>query len=79
MPCRPWLLSASRGRSSLITGRAGLRLRWVGREILTQDKCNVLVDSFVLWRVEDPLRFAQTVRTRIEAEARLLVRSPEAS
>ena len=41
-------------------------------EMLTQDKRNVLVDSFVLWRIEDPLRFAQTVRNRIEAEARLL-------
>lgn len=41
-------------------------------EMLTRDKRNVLVDSFVLWRIEDPLRFAQTVRTRLEAEARLL-------
>lgn len=41
-------------------------------EMLTRDKRNVLVDTFVLWRIEDPLRFAQTVRTRLEAEARLL-------
>ena len=41
-------------------------------EMLTRDKRNILVDSFVLWRIEDPLRFAQTVRTRLEAEARLL-------
>ena len=41
-------------------------------EMLTLDKRNVLVDSFVLWRVEDPLRFAQTVGSRLEAEARLL-------
>ncbi|MEL7059398.1 MAG: protease modulator HflC [Acidobacteriota bacterium] len=41
-------------------------------EMLTRDKRNVVVDSFVLWRIEDPLRFAQTVRTRQEAEARLL-------
>ncbi len=41
-------------------------------EMLTRDKRNILVDSFVLWRIEDPLRFAQTVRTRREAEARLL-------
>jgi modulator of FtsH protease HflC len=40
-------------------------------EMLTQDKKNVLVDSFVCWRIVDPLRFAQTVRTRAEAEARL--------
>lgn len=41
-------------------------------EMLTRDKRNILVDSFVLWRISDPLRFAQTVRTRLEAEARLL-------
>ena len=41
-------------------------------EMLTRDKRNILVDSFVIWRIEDPLRFAQTVRTRTEAEARIL-------
>jgi len=41
-------------------------------EMLTQDKKNVLVDSFVCWRVGDPLLFAQTVRGRAEAEARIL-------
>ncbi len=41
-------------------------------EMLTRDKRNVLIDSFALWRVEDPLRFAQTLGSRLEAEARLL-------
>lgn len=48
-------------------------------EMLTRDKkcspatrSNVLVDSFLCWRIADPLRFVQTVRTRPEAEARLL-------
>ena len=41
-------------------------------EMLTKDKRNVVVDSFILWRIEDPIRFAQTARTRPEAEARLL-------
>ncbi len=41
-------------------------------EMLTRDKKNVLVDSFLCWRVEDPLLFVQTVKTRAEAEARLL-------
>lgn len=41
-------------------------------EMLTQDKKNVLVDSFICWRIADPLRYTQTVRTRPEAEARLL-------
>jgi membrane protease subunit HflC len=44
----------------------------VPTEMLTQDKKNVLVDSFLCWRIADPLRFAQTVKTRNEAEARLL-------
>lgn len=41
-------------------------------EMLTRDKKNVLVDSFLCWRIENPLLFAQTVKTRLEAEARLL-------
>ena len=41
-------------------------------EMLTQDKRNVLIDSFILWRIADPLKFVQTLRTRPEAEARLL-------
>ena len=41
-------------------------------EMLTKDKRNVVVDSFILWRIADPVRFAQTARTRPEAEARLL-------
>lgn len=41
-------------------------------ELLTGDKKNVLVDSFLCWRIVDPLRFVQTVKTRPEAEARLV-------
>lgn len=41
-------------------------------EMLTRDKKNVLVDSFLCWRIADPLRFLKTVRSRAEAEARLL-------
>ncbi|MBD3336901.1 MAG: protease modulator HflC [Candidatus Eisenbacteria bacterium] len=41
-------------------------------EMLTEDKKNVLVDSFICWHIDDPLRFTQTVGTRVEAEARLL-------
>lgn len=41
-------------------------------EMLTGDKKNVLVDSFLVWRIADPLRYVQTVKTRPEAEARLL-------
>ncbi len=41
-------------------------------EMLTLDRKNVLVDSFVCWRIDVPLRFTQTVSTRAQAEARLL-------
>jgi membrane protease subunit HflC len=41
-------------------------------EMLTGDRKNVLVDSFIVWRVADPLRFAQTVRRTDQAEARLV-------
>jgi len=41
-------------------------------EMLTMDKKNVLINSFLCWKIADPLRFAQTVKTRTEAEARLL-------
>ncbi|MEM6796851.1 MAG: protease modulator HflC [Acidobacteriota bacterium] len=41
-------------------------------EMLTLDKKNVVVDSFLCWRIADPLLFLQTVKSRVEAEARLL-------
>jgi modulator of FtsH protease HflC len=41
-------------------------------EMLTQDKKNVIIDCFICWKIVDPLRFARTVKTRAEAEARLL-------
>ncbi len=41
-------------------------------ELLTLDKKNVLIDSFICWKIADPLRFTQTVKARAEAEARLL-------
>ncbi len=40
-------------------------------EFLTQDKKNIVVVPFVLWRISDPLRFMQTLYTRPGAEARL--------
>lgn len=38
---------------------------------LTQDKKNLLVDSFLVWSVADPLQYYKTVGTRGAAEARL--------
>jgi modulator of FtsH protease HflC len=40
-------------------------------EYLTKDKKNLLVDSFLIWSVSDPLKFYKTVGSRDGAEARL--------
>ena len=40
-------------------------------EFLTNDKKNIVVSPVVLWRIEKPLRFLQTLVTRESAEARL--------
>ncbi len=40
-------------------------------EYLTKDKKNMLVDSFLIWSVADPLEFYKTVGSREGAEARL--------
>jgi membrane protease subunit HflC len=41
------------------------------REYLTQDKKNLVMSSFVLWRIKDPGRFIQSVRDMTSAEQRL--------
>jgi membrane protease subunit HflC len=40
-------------------------------EFLTRDKKNIVVDSYVAWKVEDPTRFLQTVGDPVAAEMRL--------
>lgn len=40
-------------------------------EFLTEDKKNVVLSPFVVWRIEDPLRFIQKLYTRENAEARI--------
>ncbi|MBW1698945.1 MAG: protease modulator HflC [Deltaproteobacteria bacterium] len=40
-------------------------------EYLTGDKKNVMVDSYVVWRIEDPIKFMKTVKNRLGAETRL--------
>jgi membrane protease subunit HflC len=40
-------------------------------EYLTGDKKNLVVDTYVCWRVADPSHFYQTVRDRLGAEVRL--------
>ena len=40
-------------------------------EVLTSDKQNMTVDCYVLWKVEDPLKFYQTLGNAVVAEERL--------
>src|SRR5436190_10254853 len=40
-------------------------------EFLTRDKKNIVVDSYVAWRIADPNRFLQTVNDLTGAEMRL--------
>ncbi|HEY1339637.1 MAG TPA: SPFH domain-containing protein, partial [Bryobacteraceae bacterium] len=40
-------------------------------EFLTRDKKNVVIDSYVAWKIRDPNRFLQTVGDPVAAEMRL--------
>ena len=40
-------------------------------EVITRDKKNLLIDNFSLYRIVDPLKFLETVRTENGARARL--------
>ena len=40
-------------------------------EVLTSDKKNMTVDSYIIWEIEDPRTFYRTLGTTSEAEARL--------
>jgi membrane protease subunit HflC len=40
-------------------------------EYLTEDKKNVMVDSYVVWKVDDPVKYMRTVKNRLGAETRL--------
>ena len=40
-------------------------------EFLTRDKKNIVVDTYVAWRIQDPDRFLQTVGDPVAAEMRL--------
>lgn len=40
-------------------------------EFLTRDKKNLVIDSYVAWRIQDPRRFVETVGDPIAAEMRL--------
>ncbi|MBF0589553.1 MAG: protease modulator HflC [Magnetococcales bacterium] len=41
------------------------------QEVLSKDKKNLKVDNYARWRIVDPLKFYQTVRSQMGAKARL--------
>lgn len=40
-------------------------------EYLTEDKKNVMVDAYVVWKINDPIKYMRTVKNRMRAETRL--------
>lgn len=40
-------------------------------DVITQDKKSMVVDSYVLWRIDDPLKFTQTLTNITNAEGRI--------
>ncbi|MBR5177251.1 MAG: protease modulator HflC [Lachnospiraceae bacterium] len=40
-------------------------------DVITQDKKTMVVDSYVLWRIDDPLKFTQTLTNITNAEGRI--------
>ena len=40
-------------------------------EYLTEDKKNVMVDAYVVWKIDDSIKYMKTVKNRIGAETRL--------
>jgi len=40
-------------------------------DVITQDKKTMVVDSYVLWKIEDPLKFVQTLTLIPNAESRI--------
>lgn len=42
-------------------------------EYLTRDKKNISVTSYIVWKIDDPLKFWQTVNSRANAESRLAI------
>ena len=46
-------------------------LTGLSQELITEDQKNVLVDGYLLWRVADPIRFVEAIRTEANAVERL--------
>ncbi len=43
----------------------------LSQELITEDQKNVLVDGYLLWRVTDPIRYVESIRTEARAVERL--------
>ena len=43
----------------------------LSQELITEDQKNVLVDGYLLWRIADPIRFVEAIRTEANAVERL--------
>ena len=41
------------------------------QELITEDQKNVLVDGYLLWRISDPIRYVEAIRTEANAVKRL--------
>ncbi len=43
----------------------------LSQELITQDQKNILVNGYMLWRVKDPIRYVEAIRTNANAINRL--------
>ena len=46
-------------------------LTGITQELITEDQKNVLIDGYLLWRIDDPVRFVEAIRTNANATKRL--------
>ena len=52
-------------------------LTGLSQELITEDQKNVLVDGYLLWRIADPIRYVESIRTESNAVERLSDLYPE--
>lgn len=46
-------------------------LNGLTHELITEDQKNVLVDGYTMWRIEDPIKYVEAIRTDVNAVDRL--------
>lgn len=46
-------------------------LTGIRQELITEDQKNVMIDGYMLWRIADPVRYVQAIRTEVNAVGRL--------